>query len=159
MSTILVQACWRVGGASVYVVSNTLRKFFSSLAKAARLVGKGFKGFYNSSLIIWKCCCIGEELPWGGWVIGALKYCSNSLGTKVRTLEGEAGFRGGKTRFFWGRIQLSFFSYYRASQWVIGWTLALASPAEELSCNAIVWGGLWTIGTSVTFSSSSEERG
>ena len=87
--TMSVHTCRSEAGTTTSVVLDTFNNVLSNLAETARSRGKGF---CNSSLIIWRCCCTGDELPLRGWVMGALKYSSNlSSGIKVTVAKGEAG--------------------------------------------------------------------
>ena len=86
---MLVQVCWSKGGTSVSIVLDTLNSDLSNLAETAGSIGKDF---CNSSSIIWRCCCTGEELPLGGCVMRAPKYSSNSSSAiKAGVVEGVPG--------------------------------------------------------------------
>ena len=69
-------------GTSASWALDIFKNDLSNLAETAESKGKGL---CNSSSMVSRCCCTVDERPLGGWVVGALKYSSNSSsGIKAR---------------------------------------------------------------------------
>ena len=131
-------------GTSVPRDSDTFRRDHSNLDETAKSRGKGF---CNSSSMIGRCWCTGDE-GCGRWVIGVLKYASNSS-SGIKT-----GEEGGVT-LWCHELLVPWVSIAGLLDWEVSESSGMSTSIEGLVDTLAAWKGYWTAETVTTGSFSS----